>query len=1005
MDGQHMHGMLSGNHEEHMAALGLVDPADATHIAIASGDWFDPATWADGLIPGDDARVHIPDGIHVDYAGESDARVFSIGVEGDLSFAPDVDSTLIVDTLVVAPGGGLEIGTASNPVTANVDIVIANNGAIDVSWDPQLLSRGIVSLGEVSIHGSEIDSHEKVTVDPMAGDDHITMAELPNGWQAGDTIVIAGTHNPNHSSNHYKPDYRGHTSEERTITRIEDNKIYFDEPLEYDHDTPREDLKTSVANYSRTVTIRSEDGADSEVYERGHVMMMGSDDVDIRYAAFDELGRTDKSFRSEPASEVENISFDSNVQGRYSLHLHKLGIGDLSDEPIMIEGNAVTGSPGWGIAQHSSHADLHNNATLDIWGASYVSEAGDEVGTWSDNISIGNVGTLEIERNHTNVAEGDLARTGNGFWMQSRMIETLENVAVAARTGFVWINQGSTEKIDPSLIDQPDSVGFGEDLRGTQLAISQAVDNEVFGSERGFTVTKGFPNQGHDIRTVIDGFDAWEVRTGIKAIYTSHYTFKNIDLIATSSDDPLGQPKDAIVFSNNTSDMVLVAPTIDGFRHAYDVSDFFTASVNPSPGDKQVFIIDDIVTNLSDDLVRQEDGGGDRLHFLTSDDLNTNPPEYTVEVTPIGETKGYIFFEGTRTDGLGDHSLELGTDNIFLKTNDVRHIMMEDGYFELEDGSYVVVIPNLYQDRLTGEITKQGHLVKFADDNLVNNSYFRAAELNGPLPTDNPPPVAGNDTASTYERSPVKIDLLANDTDVETHDLKLDGFVQPRFGKVVDNGDGTATYTPNADFVGDDAFEYWVTDGYGQYTKGFATVTVQEGENPNPVVPPMDDPDDGHAHGDMGDEPGDGDAAGGGDDPGGDSSGGEGMGHGHGADMGGDEGPDDGGSEPISEDDPDEGDPPQEEGGSGDEETPSEPDNNAESEEKSGLAKLIEAIMSIFKSLFGGGDDEAPVDSEPAVAASMSATEFMAQMPTVAVEDDVPVSLDAEDEAEELLLL
>jgi len=45
MDGHHMHGMLSGNHSEHMAALDLVDPADATHVAVSSGNWFDPATW------------------------------------------------------------------------------------------------------------------------------------------------------------------------------------------------------------------------------------------------------------------------------------------------------------------------------------------------------------------------------------------------------------------------------------------------------------------------------------------------------------------------------------------------------------------------------------------------------------------------------------------------------------------------------------------------------------------------------------------------------------------------------------------------------------------------------------------------------------------------------------------------------------------------------------------------------------------------------------------------
>ena len=43
-------------------------------------------------------------------------------------------------------------------------------------------------------------------------------------------------------------------------------------------------------------------------------------------------------------------------------------------------------------------------------------------------------------------------------------------------------------------------------------------------------------------------------------------------------------------------------------------------------------------------------------------------------------------------------------------------------------------------------------------------------------------------------------------------------------GSVVDTGDGTITYTPNADFNGPDSFTYSVTDGVD--TSNTATVTV-----------------------------------------------------------------------------------------------------------------------------------------------------------------------------------
>ena len=55
----------------------------------------------------------------------------------------------------------------------------------------------------------------------------------------------------------------------------------------------------------------------AEVYERGHIMFMHNDDVDVRYAEFHELGRTDKSETARDASEFANIAVNSNVKGRY----------------------------------------------------------------------------------------------------------------------------------------------------------------------------------------------------------------------------------------------------------------------------------------------------------------------------------------------------------------------------------------------------------------------------------------------------------------------------------------------------------------------------------------------------------------------------------------------------------------------------------------------------------------------------------------------------------------
>ncbi len=90
-------------------------------------------------------------------------------------------------------------------------------------------------------------------------------------------------------------------------------------------------------------------------------------------------------------------------------------------------------------------------------------------------------------------------------------------------------------------------------------------------------------------------------------------------------------------------------------------------------------------------------------------------------------------------------------------------------------------------------------------------------------------PVAGDDAVSTSEDTPLVISaasLLANDSDVDLDTLSVQSFTQGANGAVVDNGDGTFTYTPNLSFSGIDTFTYTVSDGNGGTDTGTVTVTV-----------------------------------------------------------------------------------------------------------------------------------------------------------------------------------
>jgi len=97
----------------------------------------------------------------------------------------------------------------------------------------------------------------------------------------------------------------------------------------------------------------------------------------------------------------------------------------------------------------------------------------------------------------------------------------------------------------------------------------------------------------------------------------------------------------------------------------------------------------------------------------------------------------------------------------------------------------------------------------------------------------NDPPKAHDDSLVTQEDTPATIDVLANDTEVDNELLKITAVGKSAGGSIAVNSTGTLTYTPNADFYGEDTFTYIVTDRQGMSDR--ATVRVE-------VIPANDTP-------------------------------------------------------------------------------------------------------------------------------------------------------------------
>jgi G8 domain/Bacterial Ig domain len=810
-----------GKSREHAALLALVPRSAATHIAIAPGSWSAPTTWHDGRVPGPDAKVLIPEGITVLYDQQSDVRLFTLRVDGDLRFATDRDTRIILDTLVVAPSGRLEIGTASDPVQPDVmaEVFIKGTGNIDLAWDPTLLSPGVISHGSAEIHGAEKTTFLKVATAPKRGDPEVTLAASPLGWRVGDRLVVTGTFKQGWAWDNEAQATLYHESQDEvvTITAIDGPRITLDHSLRYNHYAPRKDLAAYVANTTRNILFASLDRDATPLSQRGHVMFMHSDAVDVRYAAFDHLGRTDKSAEASDFAALGHVDPTSNIKGRYPLHLHKTGMAS-PDAPAMVVGNSVFDSPGWGYAQHSSNADFIDNVAFDVFGAAFAAEDGDETGLWLRNIAIRAEGFDwgEVPAK-SGLDRHDNGRTGDGFFFAGRLVEAAENVAANTTHGFVWMHRSAPSGPMAATIDHPE-VAYGKpQMEPDDTPIQGFRHNEAFGTEIGLMVIKQNSEQDHDVRSVMNGFLNWETRVGVDISYTGHYTFLDFDLTATAGKGFFA-PEVGVFFGANAFDIVLNRMTIQGFPAGINMKQGYTFPVPDS--DVGFVLIDVKMGDVADEL----QGYSPAKHvLLTAADLGGGGVTGVQQAVSIGPNDDLVLTT-EKHDSIGVTPRQKAGDPQMIPRWEVPALLAATGYVTAPDGRKLALIPDFLADRATGALIKQSFVVdlNYSDAELQS----LGAANHGTYDARNAAPVGGPDTAQAIVNQPILLNVLANDTDPEADTLSVQGFTDPAHGDVIQQVGGRLMYRPNLGYAGDDSFTYWVADGAGNYSPTTVQLTV-----------------------------------------------------------------------------------------------------------------------------------------------------------------------------------
>ncbi len=269
---------------------------------------------------------------------------------------------------------------------------------------------------------------------------------------------------------------------------------------------------------------------------------------------------------------------------------------------------------------------------------------------------------------------------------------------------------------------------------------------------------------------------------------------------------------------------------------------------------------EDVAVNIN---VRANDSDpdGDPLTITTASAGNGSvviQPDGTITYTPNANFNGTDTITYTISDGNGGTST--ATVTVTVAPRNDPPVAVDDATSTNEDTP--VTIPLLSNDSdldgdpltVTTATSPDGTVVINANGTVTftpNPNFNGVATINytisdGNGGTDtaiatvivrpvNDAPVAVGDTATTREDTPVTINPLGNDTDVDGDPLTVTSAVSPN-GQVVVNPDGTITFTPDPNFSGTTTVTYTISDGNGGTSTATVTLTVTEVNDPPVAV-------------------------------------------------------------------------------------------------------------------------------------------------------------------------
>lgn len=364
-----------------------------------------------------------------------------LGIHGSVTLAADL--MLTVETIIVYDDGSLTVADGARAIWRDTPL--------DLVTDPEQFSHGLIGLGKIRMNGAAVTPFVRLSSDVPQFTSTLVL-QVPADWKIGQRLEVPDTRQL--APTDLVPGSFFTTISARqvdqgevcTIAAILPMGVTCAQPMQYAHPgahspamngQPAIDLYPHVANITRGIVFRSENPNGV----RGHALFSQRADVQIRGAAFVDMGRTtgkklnDTTF--DAAGAVTHVG--TNQRARYPLHFHHV-FGVLnSPDPYQFQviDSVIEHGNKWGLSVHNTSWGLvQDNVCVDVSGSCYLTEDGDE----TNNVFDHNFGASVENRQFDlpmNTYDPENNR-GSVFWFRGVNQRVTRNVAYAARSGFAW---------------------------------------------------------------------------------------------------------------------------------------------------------------------------------------------------------------------------------------------------------------------------------------------------------------------------------------------------------------------------------------------------------------------------------------------------------------------------------------------------------------------------------------------------------------------------------------